>query len=314
MSLEERIRQSVGNALDDVRGRVEAEVRAIAQELIASAAEEQQAAVTAAREEAAAEIRRDLERQLADAEARAEAGLHERLLEARTEEREGVTRELTERLTAEADARVRAATEEAERTVLAATEEAERKVRAALDEAARLGRVLDAVRGLDGAASLTDVLDALGQAVARGGERAALVVIRGERVQGWTLTGFGPLDAQPRSIDLPLSETGLIASAAGAMRVVLSDEGAPASLGFAELEADRTGLAVPVLVGGRAVAVVCAEVDREAGTARGGLRDGLEILARHAGRCLESLTAQRAAQAVASPRAASASARVGAPA
>lgn len=345
MSLEERIRQSVGHALDEVRARVEAEVRAIAQELVASAAEEQQAAVANARDVATAEARQEIDREIAEAEVRARAGVDDRVFEARTDEREQVTRELHERLTAEADARVRAVTEEGEARLRAALEDADARVTRAVDEAvaaareradaerasgtatvsaqfqglrselerhrreaeaSEISRLLDAVRVLDSATSLSDVLDALGQGAAHEAGRAALVVVRGDRVQAWKLAGFGARDAEPRSIDIAIGEAGIIGTTVSTAQVVSTatpdTPGAPA---FAELPADRLGIAVPVVVGGRVVAVVyadtAADVDLPAGadqanTLHAGWVEVIEMLARHAGRCLEALTAQRTSQ------------------
>lgn len=324
MSLEERIRQSVGNALDDVRARMEAEVRAIAQELMSSAAEERQAAIASAHESAAADARRGIEAEIAEAEARAQAAIDERVAEARALEREQVTLELRDQLTAEAHERLRAATAESDARLAAALAEADERRRAEADaaevraaeainqsvaaahvgereyEMAGLSRLLDAVRGLDGATSLSDVLDVLGAAAGRETGRAALVVVKGDRIQGWKLAGFGTADAAPRSVDLALSDAGIIGGAVSGNRAVITHEGqdgrAPA---FAGLPGDRIGMAVPVLVGGRAVAVLyadtAADLDREVAVPSG-WPEVIEILARHAGRCLEALTAQRAAQ------------------
>ena len=82
-----------------------------------------------------------------------------------------------------------------------------------------------------------------------------------------------------------------------------SESAAPA---FAQLAPEQVGIAVPLVVGGRAVAVVYADA---------GAQDPLpawqatvEVLVRHAGRCLEAMTVQRAALARSS------SVRVGMPA
>jgi hypothetical protein len=64
------------------------------------------------------------------------------------------------------------------------------------------------------------------------------------------------------------------------------------------LPADRLGLAVPVIVGGRVVAVVYADSVTQDGHDRvvpSGWPELIEVLARHAGRCLEALTTQRTA-------------------
>jgi hypothetical protein len=65
------------------------------------------------------------------------------------------------------------------------------------------------------------------------------------------------------------------------------------------------GLAVPVIVGGRVVAVVYADGvtdDSREQTIPSSWPEVIEILARHAARCLESLTVQKAATQTPSPR------------
>lgn len=222
MSLEERISQSVGRALDGMRARVEADVRA-------------------ATEAVEACVRAELGASLVDVP--------------------GGSREA---------------------------------------ESGGLVRLLDAIRGLDGATSLTEVLDGLAHAARRESARAALVVLRGDRVQGWKLSGFGAIDARPKALDLGLAEAGIIGIAGrnGRPATTREDGAGPA---FAELPADGFALAVPVVVGGRSVAVVYSDmagsnVEREA-VVSSGWSERTEILARHAGRCLEALTTQRAAQA-----------------
>jgi hypothetical protein len=161
-------------------------------------------------------------------------------------------------------------------------------------------RLLESIRGLDGASSLSEVLDALATASGKEAARAAVVVLRGERIQGWKMSGFGPRDSQPKSIDLPLAEAGVIGMAVGAARVVSTRDGqaAAAGPGFEKLAADRMGLAVPVIVGGRVVAVVYADgvsMDGHELPVPSGWPEVIEVLTRHAGRCLEALTSQKVA-------------------
>ncbi len=320
MSLEERIRQSVGNAVDEVRARMEGEVRALVQELVSSASEERQAAVANARDEALADARRDLERQIAEAEARANAEVGERLADARAHEREQTTLEVRDRMQAEAQARLQAAMAEADARLASAVAEGDERLHAALADAARvldssvaearvgereaemarLGRLLEAVRGLDGATTLTEVLDVLGQSAARETARAALLVLRGDRLQGWKLSGFGAHDASPKNVELGLADGGIIGLAVTTTRAVTTRDGHATSPGSSvfELPSDRMGLAVPVIVGGRAVAVLYADsaaVDPHDAAVPSCWPEVIEILARHAARCLEALTAQRAA-------------------
>lgn len=187
---------------------------------------------------------------------------------------------------AAAEARAAAAVEELE-TVRVGEREA---------EMAGFSRLVESIRGLDGATSLSEVLDALGLAAARETARAAVMVVKGDRVVGWRLTGFGPRDTQPKSIDLALTESGVIGLAASSSRPVTTRSGAADGPGFEDLPADRIGMAMPVLVGGRVVAVVYADgvaADEQTQMVPSPWPEAIEVLARHAGRCLEALTAQK---------------------
>ncbi|HUE88672.1 MAG TPA: GAF domain-containing protein [Vicinamibacterales bacterium] len=173
-------------------------------------------------------------------------------------------------------------------------------------ELAALTRLLESIRGLDGATSLGEVLDALGQAAGREASRAAVLVVRNERLLGWKLCGFGPRDNQPKGIDLGLHDSGVVGVAVGTARPVTTRDSQPAAdgPGFAHLPSDRMGFAVPVIVGGRVVAVVYADTvtsDGREHVVPSGWPEVIEILSRHAARCLESLTVQKAASAP-SPR------------
>jgi hypothetical protein len=180
------------------------------------------------------------------------------------------------------------------------------RVREREAEMAAVTRLLDSIRGLDGATSLSEVLDALGQAAGREASRAAVLVLRNERLLGWKLAGFGARDAQPKSIELGLNEGGVIGLAVGAARPVTTRDSQTAAEGpgFAHLPADRMGFAVPVIVGGRVVAVVYADSvtsDGREHAVPSGWPEVIEVLARHAARCLEALTVQKATAAP-SPR------------
>jgi hypothetical protein len=157
----------------------------------------------------------------------------------------------------------------------------------------RQGRLLDYIRGLDGASTLSEVLDALGVAIGREASRAAVLVLRADRLVGWKLSGFGPRDMHPKAVDISVSDGGLAGKAVLESRPVASDS-APVK-GLLVDEPDGTeAVAVPVLVVGRVVAVVYASQHPEAVTAATNWRDTVEILVRHGARCLEALTVQKA--------------------
>jgi hypothetical protein len=151
-------------------------------------------------------------------------------------------------------------------------------------DAAANERLLDAVRSIDRARSLTEILDTLVSCAAREASRAAVLMIRGGRVRGWRAIGFGPIDEGGDSIDLTFGQAGIVADAAQS-GCVSSDGRAP------EFATGASGdqLAVPIAISGEVVAVLYAEQ---------GPRHALEIIARHAARRLESVAAFKAARAL----------------
>lgn len=300
MSLEDRIRSSVDQALDT-----------LVREVLAHATEERDAAARAARETAFADAEEAAQARIADAEARVRAETDEAIERARAEDRDVAAREIRQKVESEVEQKMREALAAAEIRMKAALADADARASDALKSsvsAARVrerememvgvARLLESIRGLDGASSLSEVLDALALASAKEAARAAVVVLRGDRIQGWRMSGFGPRDTQPKSIDLALAEAGVIGMAVGAARVVTTRDGhaAAAGPGFEKLSEDRMGLAVPVIVGGRVVAVVYADgvsMDGHELPVPSGWPEVIEVLARHAGRCLEALTTQK---------------------
>jgi hypothetical protein len=169
-------------------------------------------------------------------------------------------------------------------------------------------RLLDAVRLLDRARSLSETLDTLASCAAAETPRAAVLTIRGGRAHGWRFIGFGPLDLEP-SLDLSLDHAGIIASAVRA-NAVASGQPAPP---FAELPHGASCIALPIALGGDVVAVLYAD----AGSSRSDSHsdslsesrtptpesrlhqaDALEILTRYAARRIEALTAFKVARSL----------------
>jgi hypothetical protein len=298
---------------DRLRSAAEQTVGSLVQQLVEQAREEREVAVRDARAAAFAEAEEKTLARIADAEARAKAFMDEAVRTARNEEREAVTREARSKVEAELEPKINEAVANADaraRVILADSQaQAADDLKAAVAtarvkereiEMAGVTRLLESVRGLDGATTLSEVLDALALAAAREAARAAVVVLRGERINGWKLSGFGPRDSQPKSVDLPLSDSGVIGLAVGAARAVTTRDSQSASVGpgFERIPPDRMGLAVPVVVGGRVVAVVYADAVTLDGHERpvpSSWPELIEVLARHAGRCLEALTVQKTA-------------------
>jgi hypothetical protein len=334
MALEDRIRSSVDTALNKVRTQLEQDAQAIADLLISASREDHEQELKALREQSASElhaVREQSASELNTVREQAASELNALRAQAASEleavraqlsgELDTVRTQLSSELTATrsqsaseinalrtqssdelAALRQQSATE-AERLVREAKAEVEQRERAA--DTARISRLLEGIRGLDGARSLSEVLDALGHAASREASRAAVLIIRQERLIGWKLTGFGPQDAQPKAIDIPLADGGVLSTAALSARATATSENRSGVEGpaFADRDPKPIGLAVPVSVGGRVVAVVYADAGNADGLADQATRwpDAVEILARHAGRCLEGLTVQRTVSA-ASPR------------
>ena len=151
------------------------------------------------------------------------------------------------------------------------------------------------------------MLGALVEGAADEAPRAAVLTLHGQRVRGWRFHGFSP---DPGTVDLDLLQAGVIGRAVRAGDAAFAEPAAPgqtqpAGPAFATLPADRSGLAVPILVGGAPVAVLYADdVTEDEQIKPASWPEALEILARHAAVRLENLTAVRTAQAFGmSPRA-----------
>lgn len=155
-------------------------------------------------------------------------------------------------------------------------------------------RLLAAVRSMGAARSLSDTLTALTIAAGNLAPRAALFIVNGQELQGWRGAGF---ETSPGGLRLPNDGRGVLAAATAKVAPVsTATEQAPA---FAALAADRAALAVPITVGGKAVAVLYADdgASPEAETPAS-WPEAMEILGLHASACLSHITALRTTQAM----------------
>jgi hypothetical protein len=126
-----------------------------------------------------------------------------------------------------------------------------------------------------------------------------LFVVRGQTLSAWQLRGFGAAAPPASSVSLPLAAAGELATVVERgepMQVrpdVFGSDGAEA-LAFAALPHSEVGLAVPVVIGARTVALVYADDGDQAGkVVPCGWPEAVQVLVRHASRCLEVLTATR---------------------
>src|SRR5262245_452154 len=73
-------------------------------------------------------------------------------------------------------------------------------------------RLLDAIRSIDNARALGDVLETLAASAADEAGRASVLLARNGRLIGWTFHGFGSSLANPSSVDLAMGETSTLAA------------------------------------------------------------------------------------------------------
>jgi chemotaxis protein histidine kinase CheA len=191
------------------------------------------------------------------------------------------------------------ARQDAEQRQLAAHEDLHRAHAADRQlELACSDRTLAAFRRLDDARSLSEVLRVLAdQAEAEIG-RAAVLLVTGSRLRGWESRNLPAADAS--ALDVPVNPESVFGQCiASGLPASTSDAplGSAGDTLAAVLAAPpgRAGLAVPISVGGRVVAILYAD---DAGDRTplvpSAWPELAEILARHAGRCLELLTISHA--------------------
>ena len=250
-------------------------------------------------------LRADAEERIAAAKrlAQAEARAQLDAMRLDTEERIGAVKRLTQ---AEAE-------EVLINQLAAAQAQSEQRVNEAIDstrtdahqaDLAHAARLVDAIRTLDDARALGEALDALAECAAREVARAAVLLVKGEHLRGWRLSGFP--DAGPaKNIELDLESAGLAGAvvrtgvAVSRPTVTPGDEQGtrqPALPPFAQTAGTRHALALPLIVGGQVVAVLYADAPRmDTPSAASRWPAVLEILARHASRALEGMTVQQAA-------------------
>jgi hypothetical protein len=157
-------------------------------------------------------------------------------------------------------------------------------------------RLAEALRALDRAGSLSEILTTLATVAGREAPRAAVLLVRGDNLVGWRFVGFAE---QSAAFEAPLAESGIIAEAVRSETTVSSETSTAAAPPFADAGGGGERLAIPIAIGGQVVAALYADrgsVDRDARPPRFGWSLTLEMLARHAARALEAVTAFRTAQ------------------
>jgi len=166
-------------------------------------------------------------------------------------------------------------------------------------EVSRAARLVSAIRTLDEARGLSEVLERLVERAGDEVDRAAVLLVKGDRLTGWRLTGFAPEAASATSIDLSVDDAGLAGDVLRTDAAVSSSSDSEDGARLPSFAGNSDGLhaiALPVRVGGEIVAVLYADAPRvEDPTGDGRWPAVLEVLARHASRVLEAMTVQKAA-------------------
>ena len=154
--------------------------------------------------------------------------------------------------------------------------------------------MIDGIRAIDGSQTLTEALEMVLRHVSSIAPRAAVFLINGPRLRSWKTAGFPQFDAQP--FDSAITGSGLLAQAIQSAEPTFSGPSQPPPT-FASLSGDLSALVVPVILSGRAVALVYADNAGKNDIAAS-WRDGVETLVRHASAHLALLTAMRTVQAM----------------
>ncbi len=286
MTFDDTLQRAFETLTDRLRDDIAHAVQDVAREVAAHARTDRDAASDEAATRARSEAERDAEQARTEAERQADARLHIEVAAAEARGHDNAEAKAREEV-AQLEHRVH---EKVEAAVAASREDL---------RSADLGaseRLIDAVRAMDRDRSLTEILDSLASCAGRETARVGLLLWQEGKLHGWRFIGFGPAFDAAATIVIPHEESGIIAEAIRTGDAISSDtSGALAAPAFAALPGGREGLAVPVTMNGDVIAVLYADqgTGAEAAQRPSSLTwpDAIEILARHAARCLEAATA-----------------------
>lgn len=302
MEFDERLHHAFETLAERLHQDISAQLTAVRADLAGSIEAERDAAVANAvrqAEEAAQHQMRQAEeaaqRQIREAEEAAERGVRE--AEEAAQHKIGEAEEAARRGVREAEEAAQRGIGERLAESVARTGMDVRAEVAAVQKAAS-DRLVEAIRAIDGAYSLSEILDALVTSASAEGGRVAVFLPQGSVLKGWRLAGFDAV-AHNSGVEVPVAEGGVIAEAVETARLVCRDPAAPhaSSLpSFVELPDQARALAVPLVMSGQVLAVLYADEGGDAPANRESWTATIEVLARHAARALEAITAARLAQ------------------
>ena len=127
-----------------------------------------------------------------------------------------------------------------------------------------------------------------------------VLLVRDATLRGWRFTGFGPGIDGSHDGELRLEHAGVIGAAIGTLAAVSADRAEPPPSPPFDLPNGRRRVAVPIAIAGQVVAVLYADegIESDSRAPGTGWTAAIEILARHAARSLEALTAFKTARAL----------------
>jgi hypothetical protein len=182
------------------------------------------------------------------------------------------------------------AEEEARTAVEAAVAVARAEI--ASDQAAT-ERLVASIRAIDRGRTLAETLETLVACAAREAARAGVLLVRGHQLRVFRFAG---LETSAR--ELPFDQAGVVADAVRTRTASTGEpNGARKPPAFVVLDPNHACLAIPIVIAGEVVAVLYA--DDQGGGPAGATKswpEALEILTRYTARCLEALTAVKAAR------------------
>ena len=302
MSFDETLRQAFETLTDRLRDEIAGALSGVAADLAAAAQTDRDQAAAEAANDARVDADRDAARRIAESESAATARIAE-------VERHAVSQ------IAEAERGAASRIADAQRAADARLFEAVAAAEAAARENGRVAdlaaseRLLHAIRAIDRASSLSEILDTLLFAAGREAARAGILLVRGTSAIGWRFVGSGgfgfALDAAhetPLTLDVAApGVSGVIGDAVRTGVAASSDTAGGLSRPPFDLPDGRERVALPIPMSGQVVAVLYADQgaaadDDPARAIAIAWPSVLEVLTRHAARSLEALTAFQAAR------------------
>jgi hypothetical protein len=271
-----QVRQQVAEHVAAAQRRVEEDARAAREKAAAEVAEARRAAEDAGRAlDAAVRERDELRQALDSARRQVEEARHAALAEVGTRVSQAVTESLA--------VQQRRFDETMERLTRDRHEA----------ELARLQGLADALRSIDEARSLGEVLDRLTQAAAAIVDRVAVLVVQGDRLQTWRVAGLAAAEARPGA-EIALEAAGPLGAAVREGQLVHGALDGQVPPSFAASPTARHFAAAPLTVGGVVVAAAYGDALPDSPALDDQWPVVMGVLARHASRVLEAMTVQRA--------------------